>query len=162
MDVAYEFDGTWNSAVSPRLCSHTIVRLLPPLLLVNTLPTMSLNAIDVRLHCILINSELKVLLNHFLLMVPLEEGHEVIFSFLRVTVPSLRGKDDLKFSLYKPLVTISSCRLTCLTMTQVDLSAPVEMMSRVKDIFPRMPTGSPKDIDAIICVDGKGTFSACY
>jgi len=123
---------------------------------------MSLNAIDTRLRCILINSELKVLLNHFLLMVPLEEGHEVIFSFLRVAVPSLRGKDDSKFSLYKPLVTILSCRLTCLTMTQVDLSTPMEMTSRVKDIFLRTPTGSPKDIDAIICVDGKGTFSACY
>ncbi len=123
---------------------------------------MSHNLIDERLRCILVNSQLEVLLDSFLLMVPLEEDYEVIFSFLRVAALSLRGKDDSKFSLYKPLVTISSGRLTCLTTSQVDLSAPVKMPSRLKDIFPRMLTGSSEDIDAVICVDDEGTFSACY
>lgn len=118
---------------------------------------------EIRLRCLLINTELKVLLDPFWLIIP-RQGHQgLIFTFLKSATPSLRGVSDSRFSLFKPLATISSRKLTRLTKAEVDLDAPVETTFQLGDIFPEAHVGYSYEVDAIICLDhsGQGTSFTC-
>jgi hypothetical protein len=86
--------------------------------------TMETGQMEIRLRCLLIDTELKVLLDPFWLTVPLQGHQGLIFTFLRSATPSLRGVSDSRFSLYEPLAIISSRKLTRLTEVEVDLGAP--------------------------------------
>lgn len=49
---------------------------------------------DIRLSCLLINAQLKVLLDPFWLCVPRQGDFDIIFTLLRAATPSLRGDSD--------------------------------------------------------------------
>jgi hypothetical protein len=124
---------------------------------------MSMANQTTSLRCLLIKTNLEVLCLPFLLSVASNKECDTIFAFLRVSAPSLRGRLDSEFSLYRPCTTIPSRKWHCLTEKEIDTDDPVDLTNEVCRIFPGMPTGDPmvNTIDAIICVACKanGTFS---
>jgi len=132
--------------------------LLCPLLvtIAATVMPMGVQVAVTYLWCIIINKRLEVLTKPFQLLLPLSVGCDMIFAHLRITAPSLRGKDPSMFSLHKPLSDISKDehpgQLTT-SVVQVDCWSCVEPTAQIKSEFPTVRKDEGLHVDVIICVD---------
>lgn len=110
------------------------------------------------LWCIIVNDELKVLIQPFQLLVPRESSCDIFFVHLRIAVPLLRNQEVSTLTLHKPNSVISSEQdtLTQLNNAEVNLGRSVEPTDQVQHHFPFVSTSGPGQVSAIICLNHGG------
>ena len=131
---------------------------------IHTIPstTMPHGPHHTNIRCILIDQRRKVLLDIFMLKVPLNAPHNVILAFLRFATPALRDMSNTRFKLYTPLAYITP-GLSNLSEELVDLHAPLPQWHTLNLLVPQR---SDEDgVDIIIRVqidDSDGNDSFIY
>ena len=110
------------------------------------------------LWCIVINSQLRVLIKPFQLLLPLDCNCDLFFLHLRIAVLQLRNLDHSTFFLHKPRTDIpTDLSVETLNTTQVDLSpsACLHPNDSVRSHFPIVDINNTNGslVHAVICID---------